>query len=420
MSIINHQPEFLYPKSRQYPFDETCEKIVRALERRNFKVPGIKVEFNIYGSGEDKYQYVRNIYTNSFKLHFGRKQGMLDERKMDAAACEEITIPRQQIRVREDESGPTFYLYVGNNWDKDKESFINGYKVNSKLYKKPRTYLTYKGSWSDECYYSGQRAPLLVHTNDLKREYDPKGDEPKQFNVADKLEEFNQYLSEKILGYILSFPESEIINSPFVPEKLIPYKGEWPTVYGIAGWKLSDKVRQAKIDVEQLPPEERYASFGGRRLVPLDLAKDEAIPEIATEGFAWCSTDQNTKENSCIKDILDYNRDIQSSGANLIVAVQPKWANGVYVIDNAPFEATRQQIFEAIKPRDRLTDEELAKAYAARGKTIVPVNKYKGGYKEPMVLIEREIDLDEIAWIQDKEIKPEPKDGKSGNGTLAM
>ena len=52
MSVLTTTPQFLYPYSRQFPFDEVAEKIVRAIEKRNWKVPGITVEFDIYGSGE--------------------------------------------------------------------------------------------------------------------------------------------------------------------------------------------------------------------------------------------------------------------------------------------------------------------------------------------------------------------------------
>ena len=89
----------------------------------------------------------------------------------------------------------------------------------------------------------------------------------------------------------------------------------------------------------------------------------------------------------------------------LIVAVKLRYANQVYVVDNAIYKETRKQIFESIAPRDRLTGTELGRAYAARAKTIIPIAEYKGGYKEPIILINRELDFDEIAWIQEEEIK---------------
>ena len=89
----------------------------------------------------------------------------------------------------------------------------------------------------------------------------------------------------------------------------------------------------------------------------------------------------------------------QSFGNNYIIAVKLRYANDVYVADNAKYIEKRHQLFESIAPRDRLTDEELGDALAVRGATIVPITEYKGDYKEPIVLINRELDFDEIDWI---------------------
>ena len=125
------------------------------------------------------------------------------------------------------------------------------------------------------------------------------------------------------------------------------------------------------------------------------------VLEIAHDGFIWCDTNQEITFCSRASDLLD---DVYSSctplfGQRYLVAIRLKYSNGVYVADNSKFDETRHQLFETIAPRDRLTDEELDSAYAARGATIVPITEYKGGYKEPIVLINRELDFDEIEWL---------------------
>lgn len=404
MPIFNYAPQFLYPKSRQFPFDEVCEKIVRAIEKRNWEVPGLTVEFSTYGSGKAKYQYVSKICGDEFKLNFCRVQENLGGYN-DIAAVNEVTIPQQQICVYEDESGPTYYLYVGGDWENDKNKFVNGIKTNSKLSKEPRMYLKYKGSWNGRYSYRKQRPPFLLHDNDIGREYIPEENEPTEFVLADKFKEFSDWLSENVLEYILTFPEVGVVNSPFVPEEIIPYKGMWDIVFGASDWHFRDRVILGKTNPEKLEPRYCHASFSGYpRLVPLDLAcGDKDIPALARDGFIWCDTNQNiTKESS------HYDLAGGTYGGfcdKLIVAVNLKYANHVYVIDNALFEETRTQIFKDISPRDRLTDEELGRVYAARGKTIIPITEYKGDYKEPIVLINRELDFDEISWIQEEEVK---------------
>ena len=84
---------------------------------------------------------------------------------------------------------------------------------------------------------------------------------------------------------------------------------------------------------------------------------------------------------------------------NNIISIKLKYANDVYVVDQAVYEEARTKTFEKIAPRDRMTDEEYDDVLVARGATIVPITKYKGDYKQPIVLIARELDFDEVDAI---------------------
>lgn len=206
---------FLYPKSRQFPVDEVCEQIVRELEKRNWRVPGIDVEFYSYG-GINNYRMVNSIRGviggNNFKLRFCRGQGSLPGGFNDIAAVTELFIPEKQLDIFEDESGPRLYLYVGGDWKWDREWFLTGSKVHSKLQNKPRMYLVYKGSWKrphEPGYnytYPKQRSPWLVADNDLGREYDPGKGDPEFFSTDDVLSEFAAWLKKIVLSHIKSQP----------------------------------------------------------------------------------------------------------------------------------------------------------------------------------------------------------------------
>ena len=384
MSALTVKPEFLYPKSRKFPFDEVTEKIVRALEKRNWKVPGITVEFEVYGSGEEKYKLVREIVGDNFKLYFCRIQGRLPcSNWNDTAAIHEIYIPKQILEVYEDESGPTYYLYVGENWEADKAWFMNSAKVNSKLRGEPRRYLCYSGNAYNK------RARELVSDNDLGREYSPEGNEPRSFNLKDKFKEFTAYLEEYVLKYILSFPEESAAEDGGI--ELIPYNGPWSTLYSFCNNDDAERIIQGKTDPNELPACERYASFGHcRRLVPLDIKNNGRFPEIAREGFIWCDVASEISHAVAAE--------MKSSwrGDNNFVVLKLKYANDVYVVDNAKYEETREAIFKTKAPGECLTNEEYGDVIAARAATIVPIGEYKGNYKEPIVLITRELEFDEI------------------------
>lgn len=205
--------QFLYPTSRQFPFDEVCERIVRGLEERNFQVPGIKVTFDEYGTGEAKFRMVKTITGNDFKLWFCRVQGRLGNgRWNDIAAVTEIVIPMMELHVYEDEAGPTLYTYVGKNWKRDREKFMQTSKVNSKLREEPRMYLQYTGGRKKpddpgyQYYHRGRRSPYLVHTNNLGREYDPEGKEPHYFVTNEIFIQFTKWLINQVLSRIETQP----------------------------------------------------------------------------------------------------------------------------------------------------------------------------------------------------------------------
>lgn len=175
------EPQFIRPIARQFPFDEVCSWIVDALEARNWDVPGFSVKFDVYGSGAQKMRMVREIAGPDCRIYFSRKQRTLPGgRWNDTAAVNSITRPYQSLTVYEDESGPTFSIYVGDRWEEDRDWFMrSGYDVNPKLYKERRRNLEYKGSWKrpqDDGYdyhYQHTRSPYLIHNTDLGRAYSP-------------------------------------------------------------------------------------------------------------------------------------------------------------------------------------------------------------------------------------------------------
>ena len=381
MSVLTVKPKFLYPHSRQFPFDEVAEKIVRELKKRNFDIPGIEVELDLYGSGEEKYIYVSMIKGADFKLWFCRVQGQLSKSKNDIAAIHEIKIPRQELCVYEDESGPTYRIYVGDDWEKDKEWFFNTIKIHAKLRGESKKYLIYSGN----TYKS--RALYLLPDKDLGREYEPEEGEPQRIEVKDVFSNITEYLTKNVLEYILKFPEAEVIVDPKI-EEVIPYKGKHTLLYSLCNGKDKYIIDTGKKNPLELPPEKRCVRFGMRGIwcdintdgkITPEATKSDFLPEVVWS-MDWISSLH-------------------------IVAIRPKYANGIFVIDESKFEERRQELFKQIAPRDTLTDEELDSAYDARKATEIPVNDYKGDYKKPIVIITRELDFDEIEWVSEMSFK---------------
>lgn len=403
---INMNPThtFLYPKSRQFPVDEVCSTIVKELEKRNWDVPGIDVEFNKYGTGELKFRYVKSIRGKNFKLSFCRVQGSLGGGFNDIAAITEINIPQRELNLYEGESGPTLYVYVGHNWERDCDWFMNSSKVNSKLNKEPRRYLRFSGGWKrpKEPGYQftrpNQRAPYLVHGNDSGREYDPLSGEPDWFRTSDIMNEFTLWIEENVLGYIMSKPMPSGKIDIFAPKEDISFPDGFDKLFCFCGMEDIERISIGQDNPANLLPEDRYAFLsGGYRLLSWDIANDGTIPEIAYEGFLWCEVGDIPPLNSNPKICGGYKS--QSRG-ELIVRVKPKKANDIYVADFFGQEEYKKKISDENPKQERFSTKQHQEFERILARTIVPIHEYKGGFKEPVVLITRELSFDEVGPIK--------------------
>lgn len=402
----NEHVKFLYPTSRQFPFDEVCEKIVRRAEEKNWNIPGLRFEFDEYGTGEHKFRYVSRIYGSDFQIYFCRVQGSLSGNLNDIAAVTTISIPKMEINVYSDESGPRLFVYVGKKWETDKNWFMGGIKIHSKMDKKPRLYLVYTGGCQKpsgsgmQFTYSGRRSPYLVNYDDLGREYSAEGKEPNYYGTAKVLNRFTAWLENNVLKLVCQAKDVENPSPFFIPETFVP----WPEkihlpLFTFGGQDDNSRIKQGKADKNKLEPQDRYGLLGaGRRLVPWDVSNDGTVPELAYDGFLWCglgSVDQKTKIESL--KIPGHSR--WSDRDRFIVCIKPKSANNIFIADMSAREEYKAEWFNDHPGQKSLSHEAYREFLLISGRTIIPITDYKGDYKEPVVLINRDLSFDEVEVV---------------------
>ena len=401
-------PSFLYPKAEVFPFDDTCRRIVRELEKRNWKVPGISVEFDVYGTGDAKYRLVREVLGQGFRIYFCRVQGRLSGGLNDVAAVTCLNIPQMELHVYEDHSGPTLYTYVGNSWPLDREKFMKGGKVNSKLRKEPRIYLQYTGGWKrpDEpgTQYTRQGlcAPFLIHTNDLGRQYDPMGKEPKYFVTSDIFRTFDNWLVKNVLKYILSQPIPKEIVDIFPPEKQIHFPAAFGEIFTFCDYDAYERIKKGKASLQFLRPEDRYALSGsGWRLLSFGIPNDGTVPDIAYEGFLYCGFNliPCISEKTSIKSLDIPGHHGFFSREQYLLRIKPNRANHIYIADMGAGDTFREEILKKEPKRERYTDAEYHEFMRMVGRTIIPIDQYKFDFKKPVILVHRELSFDEVEII---------------------
>ena len=384
--------QFLYPKSRQFPFDEVAEQIVRALEARAWKVPGLSVEFDDYGSGAQKLRYVSSIRSDQSAIDlahhdvmigFGRLQGALPGgRWNDTAAVHEVRLPRRSLRVYEDESGPTYCIYVGDSWERDRSTWWS--RPNARLNNEPRVCVKYSGRSP----YNG-RAPILAWDED-RREHGPEGEEPRSFRTNEVMEEVHAYLRDVVLPAIEAYPvvAPEIYAEP----PPIPMPADFAPLFAYGEPRDVRRIELGKKCLDELQLADRYGMVGSPRLAPTYIKSGPDLPEVAYDGFLWCGTIGTVGWR--------VPGEHGSSFADQLIKVTPKDARGIYVADHAIYEKRRAVLAAAIKDkRDSFTNEEVNDFIRMRACTIVPITEYKGDYEEPVYLINRELGFDEVEVI---------------------
>lgn len=406
MMLEKTQPTFLFPFVTQFCFDGVCEAIVKALADRNFKAPNMEVTFSVYGTGEAKYRYVSDISGPDWRLHFCRQQQRtLDDPNLnDIAGISNMYIPQEELNVYHDGSGPTYYRYVGKDWTADTDWFLHGVKVNAKLHDEPRRYLKYTGSLGPHGHIRSTRkgvlSPFLVYENDsiLNREYLPEGDDPLDFKTRDVMKKFADWIEENILKPILATPAVPIDPNFFhVPE--VPFPSDIGPIFTFAEWQDAERIDKGKADPSSPPPADRYGmQGGGMRFVSLSKHNAESLPEVATDSFLWCGLGGVTRETE-IESLSIPGHYRWSDKEQYVLRIKPETANGIYIADRGPYEDARQAFFIANPEVKRLTDAQLQEFECCAGKTIIPITEYKGGFRLPVVLIKRELSLDEVEIV---------------------
>lgn len=375
--------QFLYPTSRQFPFDEVCEWIVRALAVRNFEVPGISVEIVDYGSGAQKLRYVASIVSESSDvvIRFGRPQGLLPGGTWnDVAAVGQVQFAGRSLRVYQDESGPTYEIYVGNDWKRDRDRWD---AYNAKLHGLPRTCVRYSGS----PHYRG-RPERLVPVDDY-REYGPMGDEPRSFDTAEVMEQVREHLQDVVLPAIEAHPVVEVVRDVCAEPPPIPFPSGFGPFFAYGEGRDVRRIEQGRRCPDELLQADRYGLIGGGpRLAHTGIESGPDLPEVAYDGFLWCGASPKIPGERT------------RFYADQLVKVTPRDARGVYVADHAIYERLRAERAVAIEgQRECFTQEEVNGFIRARACSIVSILDYEGDYEEPLYLINRELSFDEVEVV---------------------
>lgn len=381
--------EFLWPRSHLYDqIDILYEVIVEELQRRNFEVPGIKVSFSEYGSGEQRLRVVEELRGEDFVLRSGRHQGELEGGVWDdVAALWTAIIPGLQLELG-DLNTIWVYRYCGNDWEKDREKFIQSQKYHARQSDIRSGDLTGKGKFcvryagESPCHYVSEyrhsfacRPDILRPADDDGREYLPAGDEPWELATEEILQKFVRYLLQNAFHPIVSQPLPR-------PKELFPVKTltVFPREYQGRLFCFAEKSKKVRIeegrrDKNRFPEPLRYALSRVR----CGISDKPLGPKTDLNALRIPGEDRQ----------------------HFVLAVKPAWLEDISVTDRSAFEACKKKCFDRASAagKDRITEADLRRCETAQQATRISFREYvekKMRFAKPVVSIDKELRFHEV------------------------
>lgn len=417
--FLRRPVRFLFPsEAGVFPFDAAAKALIDELRRVGWEAPGIDVKVRTCGSERMPLRHVSEISGETvdgpFRIRFGRAQGQIAEERPDGSierwshptGVSELNLPirggarRLQIHLEvwnPGDGSPTLYRYVGDDWSRDADRFMNGFKCNAKLNKEPRTYLKYKAEGH------GASARFVSDT-DLGREYAPEGNEQRSFPAAMVFDACREFLRDAVRrlsvlptrpGHDVMTVEGDANMRRMAEVEPVPAPEGFPRLYVKVD---ANDARTAALAAAMSDPAEPALCGNGWRLCSLGVPNDPSrpFPERAYDGFNYAFSDPECRSGI---GLIGGNDDRSHP-----IAVDLKYLNDVFVVDEAAFHAAREAMVDIVKSqgRDRFTDREVNLWYAALARTMVPAAEYDGSYGRPIWLIGRPLGADEARPVVGK------------------
>lgn len=251
--------------------------------------------------------------------------------------------------------------------------------------------------------------------DDLHRTYDGPNPDAPSYRDANKgwredktvlsfrqtEDEMIMWLAENVLNPLRRAPRPESQFTTLPEEEPFP-EGKVGPLYTFVREEDLRRIALIKDNPSKAYPDERKAVGVGYRLLSLGTPLRGAS-KVAYDGFVWCGVGEMDQEKASEPD-MEIGRNYKHTdflSREGVAVIKLKTATDVYVVDWQARVDLRAQLSAKAEAegRDKFTNEEVGEIEVAAAKTLVPITEYNGGYKSPIVLIGRDLELDEVEAV---------------------
>lgn len=96
-NLAGRKLKTFYPNNQFNILEIVCFKIIKALEKKRWAVPGISVDFLELNTKNNTFKFVKSISAQNFDITFYRLEYVENSRKLNRVALEKLTINANTI-----------------------------------------------------------------------------------------------------------------------------------------------------------------------------------------------------------------------------------------------------------------------------------------------------------------------------------
>lgn len=358
-------------------------------------IPGLgEVKVTMHQTGDGIFTMINTVEGEAFKIWNCRASGVkYMDRYNDISRPNIITIKDSEGGLSNNAKTMEIDLY-----DEDNRTFV---ELDGKRFTNAR-WQTAEGRGYSSDWQRGDLHRTYSGGNDTDPRYSDvnKGwkDDKTVLSWKEVEEDAIVWLAENVLNPLKAAPKPESQSTMTPKEKPFP-EGKVGPLYAFVEEQVLRKIALIKNNPGKAYPDERKAVRPNRELLSPGMSRGGA-PKIVYDGFVWCgigAIDEKTDLTQVRKIGLDYRWDDPHFYSQGVAVIEPKTAADVYVVDWQEWDDYRERTFTPT--HDRLTDAERSEMHVVVARTLKPITEYDGSYKQPIVLIGRDLELDEVEAI---------------------
>lgn len=393
---------FVYPVAHPELFRDLPGRIVKALEERNWDVPGVVVKFRVHGTGDAKRRTVSSIRNGDLMMEFTVSGDLM-----------RLVSGKQDLNIwwnAEGFSSMSLAVYGGFDWETDREWFVSqSSKCHGERNGDPR-YLSYKGKcgcenlqdaiftglgslralWQGDgetlLYalheHQGVVPPLLVFTdNHYGTEYLPGESDPLVLQTADVFGVLATDLAHLLATLTACALPAERIDV-FAEKPALPWLiTDGLFCFGTEGDR--ERIQTGRQDSLALAPQDRYGMRPHDHTFLSGCRGLDRYPDAIEDGVLLAAVGDPT--NDAPPYMLEIPGHKPWSEQRYVLRITPNRADGIYIAD----WAARGDPANWGEGGRTIADLNLLD-------TFIPISKYNDTYGQPVVVSTRELDFDEV------------------------